>query len=118
MTREKKMFTSCDMIENPTERITFGGNGGGMVVGLCKIAISIYHSISDVYLVESFDYNLLSVSQLCEMGYNYLFTNEGVTVFRRGDDSIAFKGELKGRLYLVDFTDKAQLDTCVLQSLA
>jgi hypothetical protein len=61
------------------------------------------------------DYNLLSVSQLCEMGYNCLFTNEGVTIFRRDDDSVAFKGELKGRLYLVDFTsDKAQLDTCLL----
>jgi hypothetical protein len=112
MTGEKKMFTSCDMIENPTERISFGGNSGGTVVGLGKIAISINHSISNVYLVKSLDYNLLSISQLC---YNYLFTNEGVTVFRRGDDSVAFKGELKGRLYLVDFTsDKAQLDTCLL----
>jgi hypothetical protein len=26
------------------------------------------------------------------MGYNYLFTDIGVTVFRRSDDSIAFKG--------------------------
>jgi transposase InsO family protein len=115
MTGEKKMFTSCDMIENPTERIAFGGNGGGTVVGLGKIAISINHSISDVYLFESLYYNLLSVSQLCEMGYNCLFTNEGVTVFRRGDDSIAFEGELKGRLYLVDFSsDKARIDTCLL----
>jgi transposase InsO family protein len=49
------------------------------------------------------------------MGYNYLFTNEGVTVFRRGNDSIAFKGELKGRLYFVDLlSDKAQLDKCLL----
>jgi hypothetical protein len=31
------------MIENPTERIAFGGNGGGTVVGLGKIAISINH---------------------------------------------------------------------------
>jgi hypothetical protein len=115
MTGEKKMFTSCDMIENPTERISFGGNGGGTVVGLGKTAISINHSISDVYLVESLDYNLLSFLQLCEMGYNCLFTDEGVTVFRRGDDSVAFKGKLKGRLYLVDFSsDKAQLDTCLL----
>jgi hypothetical protein len=115
MTGEKKMFTYYDMIENPTERIAFGGNGGGTVVGLGKIAISINHSIFDVYLVESLDYNLLSISQLCEMGYNCLFTNEGVSVFRRSDGSVSFKGELKGSLYLVDFTsDKAQLDTCLL----
>jgi hypothetical protein len=73
MTGEKKMFTSSCMIENPTERIAFGGNGGRTVVGLGKIAMSINHSISNVYLVESLDYNLLSVSQLCEMGYNCLF---------------------------------------------
>jgi transposase InsO family protein len=49
------------------------------------------------------------------MGYNCLFTSEGVTVFRRGNDSIAFNGELKGRLYLVDFSsNKAQLDTWLL----
>jgi hypothetical protein len=65
-----------------------------------------------VFLVDSFDYNLLSVSQLCKMGHNCLFTNIGVTVFRRSDDSIAFKGVLDGQLYFVDFNDnKVELDT-------
>jgi hypothetical protein len=31
------------------------------------------------------------------MGYNCLFTDIGVTVFRRSDDSIAFKGVLDGQ---------------------
>jgi hypothetical protein len=65
------------------------------------------------FLVDSLDYNLLSVSQLCKMGYNCLFTDIGVTVFRRSDDSVAFKGVLEGRLYLVDF-NKAELDTCLI----
>jgi hypothetical protein len=55
--------------------------------GLGKIAISLDHSISNVFLVDSLDYNLLSVSQLCKMGYNCRFTDIGVTVFRRSDDS-------------------------------
>jgi hypothetical protein len=38
------------------------------------------------------------------MGYNCLFTNVDVTVFRRSDDSLAFKGVLDSKLYLVDFT--------------
>jgi hypothetical protein len=42
------------MIENPMDKISFRCNGGGMVVGLGKIAISINHSIFDVYLVEFF----------------------------------------------------------------
>ena len=38
--------------------------------------------------------------------------DEGVTVFRREDSSIAFTGRLKGKLYLVDFNkSKAMLET-------
>jgi hypothetical protein len=49
------------------------------------------------------------------MGYKCLFTNVGVTVFRRSDDSIAFKGVLDGQLYLVNFNDnQAELDTCLI----
>jgi hypothetical protein len=49
------------------------------------------------------------------MGYNCLFTDIGVTVFRRSDDSIAFKGVLDGQLYLVYFNDnKIELDTCLI----
>jgi hypothetical protein len=86
-----------------------------LVKRLGKIAISHDHSISNVFLVDSLYYNLLSVSQLCKMGYNCLFTDIGVTVFRRSDDSIAFKGVLDGQLYLVDFNDnQAELDTCLI----
>jgi hypothetical protein len=49
------------------------------------------------------------------MGYNCLFTNVRVTIFRRSDDSVAFKGVLKGKLYLIDFSnDKVELDTCLI----
>jgi hypothetical protein len=82
---------------------------------LGKIAISPEHSTSNVFLVESLGYNLLSVSQLCKMGYNCLFTNINVIFFRRSDDSLAFRGMLNGQLYLVDFTDdNAELDTCMI----
>jgi hypothetical protein len=56
--------------------------------------ITTKHSISNVFLVESLGYNLLFVSQLCHMGYNCLFTNVDVTIFRRSDASLAFKGVL------------------------
>jgi hypothetical protein len=86
-----------------------------LLKGLGKIAISPDHSISNAFLVESLGYNLLSVSQLCKMGYNCLFTHVDVTVFRRNDDSLAFRGVLNGQLYLVDFTnDNAELDTCLI----
>jgi hypothetical protein len=113
MTGEKKMFSSYEKNQDPQRAITFGDGNQGLVKGLGKIAISPDHSISNVFLIDSLDYNLLSVSQLCKMGYNCLFTDIGVIVFRRSDDSIAFKGVLKGQLYLVDF-DRAELDTCLI----
>jgi transposase InsO family protein len=82
---------------------------------LGKIAITNEHSISNVFLVESLGYNLLSVSQLCHMGYNCLFTNIDVSVFRRSDGSLAFKGVLDDKLYLVDFLkENADLDACLI----
>jgi hypothetical protein len=83
MTGEKRMFSSYEKNEDPQQAITFGDGNQGLVKGLGKIAISPDHSIS-------------SVSQLCKMGYNCLFTDVGVTVFRRSDDSVAFKGVLEG----------------------
>jgi hypothetical protein len=115
MIGEKRMFSSFEKNEDPQRAITFGDGNQGLVKGFGKIAISPDHSISNVSLVDSLDYNLLSVSQLCKMGYNYLFTDIGVTVLRRSDDSISFKGVLEGQLYLVDFNDnKAELDTCLI----
>jgi hypothetical protein len=45
------------------------------------------------------------------MGYNYLFTNKDVTVFRRSDGFFAFKCVLRGKVYLVDFVpEEVELD--------
>jgi hypothetical protein len=101
MTGEKEMFTYIEENDCPSDTITFGNNSQGKVHGYGKITITINHSISKVLLVESLNYNLLSISQLCEMGYNCLFTNKDVTIFRRSDGSYTFSGILRGRLYLV-----------------
>jgi hypothetical protein len=103
MIGEKKMFTSFEKNDSTSDSITFEDNSQGKVLGHGKIAITTDCSIYRVLLVESLDYNLLSVSQLCEMSYNCLFTNKGVTIFWRCDGSFAFKGVLRGKLYLVYF---------------
>jgi hypothetical protein len=105
MTREKNMFTSYVKKKDSQDMIIFGDGNQGKVKGLGKIAITNEHSISNVFLVESLGYNLLSVSQLCHMG----------SVFRRSDGSLAFKGVLDDKLYLVDFSkEEANLDACLI----
>jgi hypothetical protein len=97
------------------ENIIFGDHSKGDMIGLDKVAITLEHSIINVLHVDSLSYNLLSVSQLCEIGYNCLFMDKGVKVFRRKDSSIVFVDQLKNKLYLVDFNkNKAKLETCLV----
>jgi hypothetical protein len=76
------MFSSYEKSKDYQYAITFG-NGGSR---LGKITISPDHSISNVFLVESLYYNLLSISQLCQMGSNCLFADVDVIVFIISDD--------------------------------
>jgi hypothetical protein len=115
MTGERRMFTSFEKNECESDCITFSDNSQGQVLGFGNIAITTEYSISKVLLFESLKYNLLSISQLFERGYNCLFTNKGVTVFRSSDGSFAFKGVLRGKLYLVDFIpEEVELDRCLI----
>jgi len=62
MTGERNMFTSFQPNHDSSENIVFDDNGKGEVLGLGKIAISNDNSISNVLLVHSLSYNLLSIS--------------------------------------------------------
>jgi hypothetical protein len=115
MMGEKKMFTSYVKNRDSQDTINFADGNQGKIKDLGKIAITTEHSISNVFLIELLGYNLLSVSQLCHMGYNCLFINIDVSVFRRSDGSLAFKGVLDDKLYLVDFSrENADLDACLI----
>jgi len=115
MTGERSMFSSYTPKMDSNENILFGDNSKGDVIGLGKVALTLKHSITNVLHVDSLGYNLLSVSQLCEMGFNCLFTDKGVEVSRREDSSIVFTGQLKNKLYLVNFNkSKANLKICLV----
>jgi transposase InsO family protein len=93
----------------------FGDSGKSEVIGIGNISITDHQSLSNILLVDSLSYNLLSVSQLCGMGYDCMFTNVDVKILRREDSSVAFMGCLKGKLYLVDFTtSKVTPETCLV----
>jgi hypothetical protein len=113
MTGEKRMFSSYEKTMIPKELSHSGMEIKVWSKDLVKLLYHLTILFPMFFLVDSLDYNLLSVSQLCKMGYNCLFTDIGVTVFRRSDYSVAFKGVLEGQLYLVDF-NRAELDTCLI----
>jgi hypothetical protein len=70
----------------------FGDNSKGKIKGLGKIAISNDLSISNVLLVESLNFNLLSVTQLCDLGFKCIFGVHDVEIISVDGSNLIFKG--------------------------
>ena len=116
MTGDARMFNSINTNGNDGyDSITFGDNGKDKVKGLGKIAISNDLSISNVLLVESLNFNLLSVAQLCDLGFKCIFGVDDVEIISVDGSNLIFKGFRYENLYLVDFNAReAQLTTCLI----
>jgi hypothetical protein len=78
MTYEKRMFILFEENNCPSDTIIFADNSEEKLLRYHKISITTDHPILKILLDNPLHYNLLYVSHLCEMGYNYLFTNKGV----------------------------------------
>jgi hypothetical protein len=76
MTRDRGWFSS--LVSVVTRRyITFGDNGRGRVHSEGEIKVSDKITLRCVALVQSLGYNLLSVSQLLDEGFEVLFRPGG-----------------------------------------
>jgi hypothetical protein len=110
------MFNSIN--ENDSNRIdsiTFLDNSKGKVKGIGKIAISNDLNIFNVLLVESLNFNLLSVAQLCDFSFKCIFGVDDVEIISVDGSNLIFKGFRYENIYLVDFNVReAQLSTCFL----
>jgi hypothetical protein len=110
MTGDSRIFNSIKSNDGDgVQSITFSDNSKGKVKGLGKIAISNDLSISNVLLVESLNFNLLSVAQLYDLGFKCIFGVDDVEIISVDDSNLIFKGFRYKNLYLVDF-DAVRLD--------
>ena len=82
--------------------------------GMDNINVSQDHSLSNVLLVDSLKFNLLSITQLCDHGYKCIFTSDSVEVTSLDGNDHIFTGFRHEDVYLVDFATKgANLSTCL-----
>ena len=72
MTSDKRWFSSLTPVVSK-EYITFGDNGKGRVLSEGAIQVSDSFTLKHVALVKSLGYNLLSVSQLLDEGFEVRF---------------------------------------------
>jgi hypothetical protein len=113
MTGDARMFNSINTNDsNGYDSIIFGDNSKGKVKGFDKIAISNDLSISNVLQVESLNFNLLSMAQLCDLGFKCIFGVYDVEIINVDGSNLIFKGFRYKNL--VDFNASgAQLSTCL-----
>ena len=114
MTGESKMFASLDGDVSGYNDIIFGDNSRGEVKGMSNINVSQDHSLSNILLVDSLKFNLLSITQLCDHGYKCIFTSDSVEVTSLDGNDHIFTGFRHEDVCLVDFATKgANLTTCL-----
>ena len=115
MTGDAKIFNSINTNDsNGYDSTIFGDNGKDKVKGLGKIAISNDMSISNVLLVESLNFNLLSMAQLCDLGFKCIFGVDDVEIISIDGSNLIFKRFRYENLYLVDFNaSEAKLSICL-----
>ena len=55
--------------------VTFGDDAKGKIIGIGNVKLGTSPLIENVVLVDGLKYNLLSVSQLCDKGFDVVFDN-------------------------------------------
>ena len=92
MTGDSRMFNSINTNDsNGVDSITFGDNGKCKVKGLGKIVISNDLSISNVLLVESLNFNILLIAQLCDLLFKCIFGVDDVEIISVDGSNLIFK---------------------------
>jgi hypothetical protein len=102
MTGDKGWFSS--LVPVVTKRyITFGDNGRGHVLSEGAIKVSDKITLRRVALVQSLVYNLLSVSQLLDEGFEILFWPGGSQILDSREDLVCMVVP-EGQVFRADFS--------------
>jgi hypothetical protein len=108
MTGDRGWFSSLVLVV--TRRyITFGDNGRGLSEGEIKVSDKI--TLRRVALVQSLRYNLLSVSQLLDEGFEVLFRPGGSRILDSQGDLVCMVVP-EGQVFCADFSQSSGVERC------
>ena len=113
MSGDKSLFVEVKMKNHGY--VTFGDNNKGKIIGFGKVGKEPLPTIDSVLLVESLQYNLLSVSPLCDMDYDVRFESSHCTVLK--DGKITFIGLMHENIFTVNLHDASSFNEKCLISL-
>ncbi|WVZ71109.1 hypothetical protein U9M48_019730 [Paspalum notatum var. saurae] len=92
MTGHRKWFSSLNPVSTK-EYITFGDNGQGKVMGVGSVSLSAKLSLREVAFVRNLGFNLVSVSQLLDEGFEVRF-KKGACCVLDTEETFVFRVDL------------------------
>ncbi|WVZ89592.1 hypothetical protein U9M48_035973 [Paspalum notatum var. saurae] len=92
MTGHRKWFSSLNPVSTK-EYITFGDNGQGKVMGVGSVSLSAMLSLREVAFVRNLGFNLVSVSQLLDEGFEVRF-KKGACCVLDAEETLVFRVDL------------------------
>ena len=117
MTGERSLLT--DFKQGNNGFVSFAGNKGGDITRSGKVTNGKI-TLEQVYYVEKLDYNLISISQICDKNHSVHFTNKEALVLKPGfeipEDWIMMRAPRKSNLHQMDMStaESSNGSTCLL----
>ena len=100
MTGDINKFTT--LVPKNGGHVTFGDNSKGKILGIGTIGIAPNPTIENVLYVDGLRHNLLSISQLCDIGFKVDFNKTHCTIHNIHDDSSMLVGHRHENVYMFD----------------
>ena len=96
----------------------FRDNAKAKIIGIGEIGNPQSLSKHHVLLVDGLKYNLLSISQLCDMGNKVTFYPKNCFICSLDEDNVIFTGERVDNVYVIDLNKIDNKDIKCLMSIS
>ena len=116
MTGRKDLFASMSSVQGGGA-VTIGDGNRCKVIGIGTIGKSPNTVLENVNCVEGLTHNLLSVGQLCNIGYRIAFYDNEVNIVERWN-VILFKGTSLNNIYTINLSKSNNLKCLVVSQEA
>jgi len=103
MTGDNNCFLTCQKKDGGL--VTFGNNDKGKIRGKGTIGKLNSSKIENVQYVEGLKHNLLSISQLCDSGFEVVFKPNICEIRQTYSNKLFFTRSRKNNLYVLDLND-------------
>ncbi|WVZ63939.1 hypothetical protein U9M48_013529 [Paspalum notatum var. saurae] len=114
MTGHCKWFSSLNPVSTK-EYITFGDNGQGKVLGVGSVSLSAKLSLREVAFVRNLGFNLVSISQLLDEGFEVRF-KKGACCVLDAEETVVYSLLPFGQVFRVDLTSVFGPARCLVTS--